>query len=438
MMGKLGLWLLRGTKRAYEALWPLAKATSSLIGRLFAHALILPVYKAIILLRLKYTRLAIPARGFFFYLFTHRNLFHTIVVVVVLGTVSSNLLGEQAKAQDVGQKSLLYGIVAGTDARTTEEEVRPENVAHNSRHMGAAALIAVPDIDFNYVELDSDVVQEPSIPGTILAELTPHDPNEPTGPHVTRTETESYTVQAGDSLSVIAQKFGVNVGTILWANNRSAYQYIRPGETLKIPPVSGVLVTIKKGDTLNALAVKYDSPVDEILRVNRLSEDEDIPVGLEIVLPGGRPPYTPPPASSIARETERSTGPKPSNADTSAAKGKLLWPTSGRTITQYYGWRHTGLDIDGDYSSPIYASHDGTVSTAAWNKGGYGLQLVIDGDGVRTRYAHASKVYVGVGDTVKKGDVIAMVGTTGRSTGTHLHYEVYLNGKRVNPLAYIK
>jgi murein DD-endopeptidase MepM/ murein hydrolase activator NlpD len=107
-------------------------------------------------------------------------------------------------------------------------------------------------------------------------------------------------------------------------------------------------------------------------------------------------------------------------------------------ITQYYGWRHTGLDIDGDYSSPLYAAHDGTVTTAGWNKGGYGLQVIVSGSGVMTRYAHASKLFVTNGERVKKGQVIAMMGTTGRSTGTHLHFEVYINGSRVNPLAYIR
>jgi murein DD-endopeptidase MepM/ murein hydrolase activator NlpD len=438
-IGKLALRLLRGTKRACAAVWPLVKGAVSLAGRLVSRVFILPAYSFAILARLKYARLAIPARGVFFYLFTHRNLFHAVVVVLVVGTVGANLYGAQAKAQDVGQKSLLYGIVAGTNARTTEEAVRPDHVAQATSYTGDSALIATPDIDFNYYEIEPELVMEPSAPDAIIAEYTSHDPNEPLGPPAPRTGTEVYTVAPGDSLSVIAQRFGVNVGTILWANNRSAYQYIRPGDTLRIPPVSGVLVTVKKGDTLNALALKYDSEIDEILRVNRLSAEEDIPIGLEIVLPGGRPPYTPPPAPTTAPDTGRSTGPRPANADTSdLPKGKLLWPTSGYTITQYYGWRHTGLDIDGDYSSPIYASHDGTVTVSGWNKGGYGLQLVVSGDGVMTRYAHASKVFVAVGDTVKKGDVIAMVGTTGRSTGTHLHYEVYLNGKRVNPLAYIK
>ncbi len=131
---------------------------------------------------------------------------------------------------------------------------------------------------------------------------------------------------------------------------------------------------------------------------------------------------------------------KPEDLDTSdAPKTRLLWPTSGHVVTQYYGWKHTGIDIDGDYSSPLYAAADGVVETAGWNSGGYGLQIIVDHpNGMKTRYAHSSKLFVKVGDSVKKGQVIAMMGTTGRSTGTHLHFEVYTNNKRANPLSYIR
>ena len=122
-----------------------------------------------------------------------------------------------------------------------------------------------------------------------------------------------------------------------------------------------------------------------------------------------------------------------------APKSKLLWPTKQRIINQYYGWSHTGVDIEGDYVDPIYASEDGVVETAGWNSGGYGLQIVVShANGMKTRYAHASKLFVKVGDEVKRGQTMAMVGTTGRSTGTHLHYEVYVGSKRVNPLSYTK
>jgi murein DD-endopeptidase MepM/ murein hydrolase activator NlpD len=187
-----------------------------------------------------------------------------------------------------------------------------------------------------------------------------------------------------------------------------------------------------------ALASKYNSNVEDIIEVNRLDPEQTLPVGTEIVLPGGTPPYTAPKQTSYSAPTSKFVTKPPNASPTTAPGGKLLWPTSGRIITQYYGWRHTGLDVDGHYDSPIYASHDGKITTASWNKGGYGMQVVVSGNGVMTRYAHASKIFVKNGDTVKKGQVIAMIGTTGRSTGTHLHYEVYINGRRVNPLAYIR
>jgi murein DD-endopeptidase MepM/ murein hydrolase activator NlpD len=118
---------------------------------------------------------------------------------------------------------------------------------------------------------------------------------------------------------------------------------------------------------------------------------------------------------------------------------RLYLPTNGHSITQYYGWKHTGVDIDGDYTSPLYAAEDGVVEVAGWQTNGYGLMVLIDHqNGFKTRYGHSSKLFVQAGDYVKRGQVIAMMGTTGRSTGTHLHFEVYVNGARVNPLAYIK
>lgn len=404
------------------------------------HILILPFYRLITTLRLRYAKLTLPARSLLLFLLTNRYLFHGIIVIITAATVSVNFVARQAKAQDVGQTSLLYAMVTGGDVRTTEEEVHPELLAHDTHYAGPSAILAVPDIDFDYDEALAIPVSAPSVPGTIVANLVPHDTEEPEGPIVKRTETETYTVKEGDTLSVIAKRFGVNVGTILWANDRSATQYIRPGDSLRIPPVSGVLVTVKSGDTLLALANTYGSDVEEIAEANRLNKEQPLPTGAEIVLPGGSPPYTPPKQSSYSSPTNQANTfvTKPPDASPAAAQGKLLWPTSGRVITQYYGWSHTGLDIDGDYSSPLYAAHDGTVTTAGWNSGGYGLQVVVTGSGVMTRYAHASKIFVKNGDKVKKGQVIAMMGTTGRSTGTHLHFEVYINGRRVNPLAYIR
>lgn len=440
---RLTLALLRGLKRVGIAVWPALSSTGAFLGMLIARALLFPAYRIMTHTRLRFRRLAMPARGLALLLFTNRYLLHVVIVAIVVATVSVNLAGRQANAQDVGRESLLYAMVTGDDARTTEQEFRPELLVRDSHYIGPASLAALPDIDFDYSDEEEPSVTAIAVPGTLVTEPIPHAPNEPGSPTQQRTKTETYTVEAGDTLSTIASRFGVNVGTILWANARTEFQYLRPGDTLKIPPVSGVLVAVKKGDTLLSLATKYSSTVEEIVKVNRLAPDEALPLNLELILPGGHPPAAVPTyvvRNPVPRPSEAlSDGRKPSNADvTLLPAGKLLWPTSGRVITQYYGWRHTGVDIDGDYTSPLYASHDGVVTTAGWNAGGYGLQVVISGNGVMTRYAHSSKLFVKAGDTVKKGEVIAMVGTTGRSTGTHLHYEVYINGKRANPLTYIR
>lgn len=437
LASRIALTILRIVGRSINAIWPTMARVSALAGRVIARVFFLPVYQLLMLAKMRSRRVMLPARGLILAFITNRYLFHAMIAAISITTVVVNVAGVQASAQDAGQESILYALVTGEESRNTEEDVKPELVVHDARYTGPSSLIAFPDIDYDYDESEQAPITALSVPGTLVAGVTPHDPDEPTGPVETRTKTEMYAVEAGDTLSTIAHRFGVNVGTILWANNRSEGQYVRPGDILKIPPVSGVLVAVKKGDTLLALAKKYGSDANDIMRVNRLVPDESLPLGLEIILPGGRPPYAAPVA---IREPVPTGGPRPPGADlTRTPLAKLLWPTSGRVITQYYGWRHTGLDIDGDYSSPIYAAHDGEVITAGWNKGGYGLQIVVQApNGVMTRYAHASKLFVKAGNRVRKGEVIAMVGTTGRSTGTHVHFEVYVNGKRANPLSYVR
>jgi len=129
------------------------------------------------------------------------------------------------------------------------------------------------------------------------------------------------------------------------------------------------------------------------------------------------------------------------------ARTPSIWPTGFRRITSNFGYRsdpfggfnalHTGLDIAGDYGSPIQATADGIVELAGWD-GGYGNSVVIShGNGLSTRYGHMSDIKVKVGQTVKKGETIGLMGSTGRSTGTHVHYEILKNGVPVNPISYL-
>jgi murein DD-endopeptidase MepM/ murein hydrolase activator NlpD len=406
--------------------------------------------------------------GLLFFLFTNKYLFHAVIVLITIVTVGSQLRARSVAASDGGKQTLLYLLVTDGEDVVIEEQMRPELLTKNTQYLGADTIEAFPDIDYDYEDMP---IADISLDGNI--EPLPGELPQPDR-YIARTKTEIYEVQSGDTIASIAYRFGVTTFSVTESNGLNPKSpLIRPGDKLKIPPVSGILHVIKQGDTIEKLAQKYSIKAEDIYTANRLSSQSILALNEEIVLPGAVPPETPVtkpiatkpttskqptrpvairpdvPLSTIKnksvdvyqelKNTDSDTRAKPEDKVEEVKKTKLLWPTRQRVITQYYGWKHTGVDLDGDYTDPIYASEDGVVETAGWNNGGYGLQIVINHEnGMRTRYAHASKMFVKVGDRVKRGQVIAMVGTTGRSTGTHLHYEVYVNNKRVNPLSYTK
>ncbi len=257
----------------------------------------------------------------------------------------------------------------------------------------------------------------------------------------TRTEITYYTVQSGDTISSIARRFGLTANTLLWANDLSAYSLLHLGDSLTILPYSGVLYTVKKGDTLAKIALTYDVELEKILSCNSLGNS--LSIGQKIVVPGAKkiseniaikkPASTNYTGVSIIKDLVK-------NPSVKVSGNKMTWPTVGTRITQYFSWRHNGVDIANKIGTPIYAADSGTViiSQGGYN-GGYGNTIVIDhGGGIKTRYGHASKLFVKVGDQVDKGENIAAMGSTGRSTGPHLHFEVLINGVRYNPLNYIR
>lgn len=252
-----------------------------------------------------------------------------------------------------------------------------------------------------------------------------------------RREIIYYTVQNGDTVSTIAQRFGISVNTILWANNLTAFSLIRPGNQLTILPYSGLLYSVKKGDTLAQIAKKYGLEVEKILSCNDLGSS--LKVGQKIILPGAKKIAE---TSTIARATSNYTGltviKDLIKSPTKSSGNKMAWPTEGHRITQYFSWRHQGLDVANKVGTPLYAADAGVVEFSGWSRG-YGNNVVINhGGGKKTRYAHASKLFVRVGDEVEKGENIAAMGSTGWSTGPHIHFEVIINGKKYNPLNYVK
>ncbi len=242
---------------------------------------------------------------------------------------------------------------------------------------------------------------------------------------------EKYIVKEGDTISGIASKFNLKTQTILWANNLSKYSVIKPGNEIKIPKTDGVVYKIKSGETLSYIAKKYKTDLDKIKVANNLVSANQIKSGQTIIIPDARPI-----APKVVKTASIRKIFTPKISNTPSAKG-FIWPTTSRRITQYYSWRHTAIDVAGPPSITLVASKGGTVDYAGWSRG-YGLNVVINhGNGVRTRYAHMRKIWVKRGQKVQQGEGLGKKGSTGWSTGPHIHFEIMINGKKVNPLSYL-
>lgn len=230
-------------------------------------------------------------------------------------------------------------------------------------------------------------------------------------------EISVYTVREGDSLSMIAEMFGVTSNTILWANDLRSAKAIRPGDTLVILPIPGVQYKIKKGDTIASIAKTYSGDADEILAYNQLSESE-LQAGVTIIIPGG----------TVPAPVRTTTGTKTAGGGAASGGGSagFIHPLPGSLRTQgIHGFN--AVDLAASAGAPIRAAAAGEVivaKTGGWN-GGYGNYIVIrHANGTQTLYAHNSSNAVGVGASVAQGETIGYVGNTGRSTGSHLHFEV--------------
>ena len=237
---------------------------------------------------------------------------------------------------------------------------------------------------------------------------------------------QTYVVKKGDTISTIAKKFGLSINTILWENKLSLNSYIRPGDKLTILPVDGITYTIRSGDTISSIAKRYGSTVNKILAYNNLTSANKIRVNQKIIIPDGKLGHTPLTPTKTIRSYKKPTNPN----------SRFVWPSVSKRITQYYHWRHHAIDIGAKLGSPIYAIQGGRVERAGWSRG-YGYNIVINhGNGIKSLYAHASKLYVKRGQQVKQGQIIGAVGSTGWSTGPHIHLEIRINNKKVNPLSY--
>ena len=230
-----------------------------------------------------------------------------------------------------------------------------------------------------------------------------------------------YEVREGDTLSQIADMFDVSVNTIRWANDLSGS--IQPSQKLVILPVTGITHTIKYGGTIQDVADIYEADVTEIALFNGLDVNVELKAGAEIIVPHVDHKFEKEDdGHNHSSETNYASAPS-SNV---AGNGYFINPVPGAIITQgIHGYN--GIDIGAPYGTPIYAAASGKVITSksgGWN-GGYGNYIAIShSNGTQTLYSHQSSNAVYVGQAVESGEIIGYIGSTGRSTGNHLHFEV--------------
>ena len=237
-----------------------------------------------------------------------------------------------------------------------------------------------------------------------------------------------YTVLPGDTPGFIADRFGITLNTLLWANNIRSSSMIHVGDQLVILPVSGVQYDVKKGDTIESIAKQFKGDADEILGFNGLPVGESLAVGTTIIIPDGE--FASPPASVSGGTVASRFSGLPDFI------GYFLRPIiGGRNVRSTKANPHgihgyNGVDLATSLGSPVVASADGLVILsrytvpARWN-GGYGNYIVVaHPNGTQTLYAHLYKVFVGAGEHVAQGITVGLVGSTGNSTGPHVHFEI--------------
>jgi murein DD-endopeptidase MepM/ murein hydrolase activator NlpD len=275
-----------------------------------------------------------------------------------------------------------------------------------------------------------------------------------------RTEVEAYTVVEGDTVIGVAEKYGLRPQTVLWGNYytlRDDPHNLRPGQKLNILPVDGTYYEWQAGDGLNGVAEFFGVTPEEIISfpANKLDastlgdfSNPNIDPGTWLIVPGGERPFISWSAPVGVTRTDPASasvlGPGACEAISGGAVGfgSFVWPTDHHFLSGF-GYspetNHFGIDLDGETGDPIYAADAGVVVYSGWNDWGYGNMIIVDhGDNWQSLYAHLSALNYGCGQSVGQGTVIGAMGSTGNSTGSHLHFELmHSRYSKVNPFDFL-
>ena len=294
------------------------------------------------------------------------------------------------------------------------------------------------------------VVREPEVQTTLAAETTAEVED--------RTDYEIYIVKEGDTIFDIAEKYGLAAETILWTNWYVLGEMpdaIYPGNEVIIPPTEGAMYKWYDGDGLNGVSSYFGVTPQDIINypLNNLDPNTvgdwshpNIAAGTMLFVPGGTRPnvsWVPARGEELAGNAYLGPGACSGILYGNIGTGTFTWPTDHHWLSGYDFTPpvHNGLDFDGDMGSPLYAADSGVVIYSGWSDRGYGNLIVLDHDGGwQTYYGHIMDggLLVGCGANVVKGELIAYMGSTGNSTGPHLHFELRHNGAAVNPWSYLQ
>lgn len=415
--------------RPFLALW-----------RIALPRVVVPVYHTLYLIRRRIQRFVRPAKNRLMYLLANRHTIHTAAVAVAVTAGVVNFQLTDVRAETYGKRSLMYGLLTADEQVLVDEYVDTSALATASPVKYREGVLSAP--------IGASTGVSPNMASTIVAggtlsSLAIAEGTESVAP---RDAVETYTIQEGDTLYGIASRFGISLNTLLWANSLTVRSTLKPGTTLTILPVSGVLHTVKSGDTLARISSSYGVEQDKIVAYNKLGDGSSLTVSEKLIIPGGElrapTPTVRPSTSTVATIISSPTTATPKSSDTAGAL--MIWPTDLAYVVRGLSWYHTGLDIDcngradGTSTNDNYAAADGIVQYSGW-KTGYGNTVEINhGNGLVTRYGHFHALYVQSGQSVTSGTPLGRCGSTGKSTGTHLHFEVIANGKFMNPYNYVK
>ena len=241
----------------------------------------------------------------------------------------------------------------------------------------------------------------------------------------------THVVAQGETVSRIALRYGVSTSTVTVSSGVRNPDRIYPGQTMAFPSVDGVIYRVRSGDSLSSVATLHQVTVEAIAGANNISDPKSLQTGQLLVVPGGRVRTAV--TAAAGTSSSKSTAP-------AASGGTLAWPVLGSVSSRFgprWGHTHSGVDIAAAYETTIHAAAAGKVIFVGWY-GQYGRCVILDhGGGLTTLYGHASSILVHTGDHVQRGDAIAEVGSSGNSTGPHLHFEVRVAGEPRNPLNYL-